>query len=168
MYADAAAPDSPAEPPRVEMHDDAATPVIPLHPRVTPAQQQQQQQQQHQHQHQQGGWGGGGGGAPPALNQAALNSLLSSMQSNPSLMANIGAAAQNGGGGRNVAPLPPPHRVGGLRVGDRMVHPAAPGGLCAFFNTPQGCRHGNQCKFRHELGAGGQPPLPPGPPPGRR
>ena len=167
MYADAAAPDSPAEPPRVEMHDDAATPVIPLHPRVTPAQQQQQQQ----HQHQQGGWGGGGGGgggAPPALNQAALNSLLSSMQSNPSLMANIGAAAQNGGGGRNVAPLPPPHRGGGLRVGDRMVHPAAPGGLCAFFNTPLGCRHGNQCKFRHELGAGVQPPLPPGPPPGRR
>ena len=49
-----------------------------------------------------------------------------------------------------------------------MVHPAAPGGLCVFFNTPQGCRHGNQCKFRHELGAGMQPPLPPGPPPSQR
>ena len=165
MYADAAAPDSPAEPPRMEMHDDSATPVIPLHPKVTPAQQQQQQPQQHQQQ--QGGWGSGGG-APPALNQAALNSLLSSMQSNPALIANIGAAAQNAGGGRNVAPLPPPHRGGGLRVGDRMVQPAAPGGLCVFFNTPQGCRHGNQCKFRHELGAGMQPPLPPGPPPSQQ
>ena len=91
MYADAAAPDSPAEPPRMEMHDDSATPVIPLHPKVTPRAAAAATTATASAAT---GRMGQRGGAPPALNQAALNSLLSSMQSNPALIANIGAAAQ--------------------------------------------------------------------------
>ena len=134
--------------------------VVPLHPKVTPAQQQQQQPQQHQQQ--QGGWGSGGG-APPALNQAALNSLLSSMQSNPPLIANI-ARRRAKRRRRGETSLLFRRRTAGLTVyewGTGWCNRRRHGGLCVFFNTPQGCRHGNQCKFRHELGAGMQPPLPP-------
>jgi len=38
-------------------------------------------------------------------------------------------------------------------------------GMCAFFNTPKGCYHGDNCRFRHERGAA---PPPPGAYPNRR
>lgn len=35
--------------------------------------------------------------------------------------------------------------------------------VCAFFNTPRGCRHGTACGFLHVQGEGGPPPPPPPP-----
>ena len=63
-------------------------------------------------------------GAPPVgMDPTALQALLSQMQSNPALMANLGQAKGNG----------VPHM----------------NNVCAFFNTPQGCHRGNKCKFKH-------------------
>jgi hypothetical protein len=61
------------------------------------------------------------------VDAASLQALLNSVQSNPALMANLGAARSTGG-----AP------------GASAMY-----GICAFFNTPQGCHRGNACKFKH-------------------
>ena len=65
------------------------------------------------------------GAGPAGVDPAALQALLNSVQSNPALMANLGAARSSGGGASSTY------------------------GICAFFNTPQGCHRGNQCKFKH-------------------
>jgi protein phosphatase 1 regulatory subunit 10 len=158
-------PDSPAEaPPGAALGADITNVVeIPLLHKMTPEQQRQQEQQQRlmQQQRQQHGMAphlqprGPLGGpplppgapppgfgpppsAPPGLVDAdALQALLNSMQSNPALMANLGAAGARNGG----------------QIGPR---PGA-GNQCAFFNSPNGCHRGDQCKFEHTRGA------PPGP-----
>ena len=73
---------------------------------------------------------------------------------------------------------PPPGLGGGGLAGSGVHHEPwrpdpttgqkgpMPGGngLCAFFNTPKGCRWGDACRFRHERG----PAPPPGAFPNRR
>ena len=148
-----AVPDSPAEAPRADAGAAAAsanTLEIPLLTKTTPEQQRQQEQQQRilqQQQEQQQQMrlqqqqrqmmhphmrmppgppppGQPRPGAPPnGMDPAALQALLSSVQSNPALMANLGAAKANG--------VPHMSKV------------------CAFYNTPQGCHRGDKCKFKH-------------------
>ena len=148
-----AVPDSPAEAPRADAGAAAAsanTLEIPLLTKTTPEQQRQQEQQQRMLQQQQEQQqqmrlqqqqrqmmhphmrmppgppppGQPRPGAPPnGMDPAALQALLSSVQSNPALMANLGAAKANG--------VPHMSKV------------------CAFYNTPQGCHRGDKCKFKH-------------------
>jgi hypothetical protein len=126
---------------------------IPLLTKITPEQQRQQEQQQRllqqqqdqqrqrqmMHAHMPPGPPPGPPGPPPpgqptrlgvnpgGVDAASLQALLNSVQSNPALMANLGAARSTGG-----AP------------GASAMY-----GICAFFNTPQGCHRGNACKFKH-------------------
>lgn len=65
------------------------------------------------------------------------------------------AAAPPAAAAPTAAPSVPPSGDGGL--------PGA-GNPCTFFNTPQGCRFGNTCRFTHEPGGpGGSGPRPSGP-----
>ena len=149
----AAVPDSPAEAPPADAGGaaSATTMEIPLLTKITPEQQRQQEQQQRllqqqqdqqrqrqmMHAHMPPGPPGPPplgppppgqprlGAGPAGVDSAALQALLNSVQSNPALMANLGAARSSGGGASSTY------------------------GICAFFNTPQGCHRGNQCKFKH-------------------
>jgi protein phosphatase 1 regulatory subunit 10 len=150
-----AVPDSPAEAPPADAGGaaSATTMEIPLLTKITPEQQRQQEQQQRllqqqqdqqrqrqmMHAHMPPGPPPGPPGPPPpgqptrlgvnpgGVDAASLQALLNSVQSNPALMANLGAARSTGG-----AP------------GASAMY-----GICAFFNTPQGCHRGNACKFKH-------------------
>jgi protein phosphatase 1 regulatory subunit 10 len=138
-----------------------------------------------------GGLNGGGmnGGGPPPLPPTSFGAPP---PQHAPMGPGMGARAYNqgamppglGGGGMGGGPGPSiggSVNNGGIIPGQGQGHtheawrPLADGGqkgpmpggngMCAFFNTPKGCYHGDNCRFRHERGAA---PPPPGAYPNRR
>ena len=133
-----------------------------------------------------GGLNGGGGppplpptsfGAPPPPQHAPMGPGMGSRAYNQGAM-----PPGLGGGGMGGGPsIGGSVNNGGMIPGQGQGHtheswrPLADGGqkgpmpggngMCAFFNTPKGCYHGDNCRFRHERGAA---PPPPGAYPNRR
>ena len=138
-----------------------------------------------------GGMNGGGGPPPLPPGSGPPTSFGAPPPQHAPMGPGMGARAYNqgamppglGGGGMGGGPGP---SIGGS-VNNGMIpgqgqghtheawRPLADGGqkgpmpggngMCAFFNTPKGCYHGDNCRFRHERGAA---PPPPGAYPNRR
>ena len=99
----------------------------------------------------------GNGGAPPHNPGAGIGAGMSSRSySQGGPPPGLGGGGPAGGVGHEPwRPDPTTGQKGPMPGGN---------GLCAFFNTPKGCRWGDACRFRHERG----PAPPPGAFPNRR
>ena len=101
----------------------------------------------------------GNGGAPPHHHPGAgIGAGMSSRSySQGGPPPGLGGGGLAGGGVHHEPWRPDP------TTGQKGPMPGG-NGLCAFFNTPKGCRWGDACRFRHERG----PAPPPGAFPNRR